>query len=465
MFFSSLQEVEARLDGLGMFRMRPGLERISLVLENMRLARPPFLTVQVAGTNGKGSVSSFLAFLAQAHGFKTGLHTSPHFVSFRERIRILPPGFVPEGVPGKNGSIANSFAPPELLLEAANEVMANGGECLSYFEFMTAMAVSSFALAKTDVAVMETGLGGTFDATTALWADYVVFTPIALDHCDILGDTLEAIARDKAGAMRRGRPAFSAAQPPEARRALEKEAAEHGVELHFAGEEDIKALPPELLSGASPMRLSGRHQLENAALALKTWRAVAAREALPCRAGQTDAGGLAEAEKHALSEARLPGRFQIVPASGGYPLVHPSLILDGAHNAHGMAALGLELARRGIAPGAVVFSCLADKDPEKLAAHLRSLATGPVFVPRIKDNPRAMEPEALAGLIGLSAKAELNLESALREAVRHVLLRHEVLGSADPDTQAERLRNCPPVLVCGSLYLLGELFALFPELL
>ncbi len=472
--FKTLEDLQAHLDSLGLFRMKPGLERISAVLARLGLLRPPFLVIQVVGTNGKGSTSSFLAYLAQSRGLNTGLHTSPHFVSFRERIRMFGATAGPGhreassyGSLARPDSLEHSFMPEESLLQAANEVMRAGGAELSYFEFLTALALAAFRLEKVEVAVLESGLGGLFDATTAIKADYVVFTPIAMDHCDVLGSTLAAIARDKAGAMRPNRPAFSCAQPPEARLAMEETAAHNGVELVFYGPESLEELPEAIISGRRRMRLRGGHQMENAALALSAWREIARREHLPGPHGPEGEELLRMKEEEALVFTRLPGRFQVVPPQVGYPLTRPSLLLDGAHNTHGMAALGLELARQGIAPGAVVFACLADKDPSALAANLRALSGGPVFVPNIRDNPRAMPAEDLAQIVGMGAVPTPDLAEALQRAVAHVLWRHaaEALQETNEQPLLEKLEKCPPVLICGSLYLLGEFFTLFPELL
>ena len=163
--------------------MRPGLDRMRAALDRLALRRPPCCVVQIVGTNGKGSTSTMLAALAQAHGLRVGLHTSPHFLSPRERVRL-----------------DGAMLPEERWLELANILMQRGGDDLSYFEFVTCLAVMAFAEA--DIAVMETGLGGSYDATTALEADLVVFTPIDLDHQSVLGPFLKDIAADKAGATR-----------------------------------------------------------------------------------------------------------------------------------------------------------------------------------------------------------------------------------------------------------------------
>lgn len=511
------------------------------ILARLGLARPPFFVVQVVGTNGKGSVSTMLTSLAREHGLRVGTHTSPHFVSPRERIVV-------GGIPLSE----------DIWVEGARHIFAHGGDELSYFELITTLAVVLFARQGVDVAVMETGLGGTWDATTALGADLVLMTPVALDHERVLGTTLAAIARDKAGAIRPGVPVISAPQLPDAvleitRAAREKHAPlmfvrpsslpaaclspEHrhgpgadrvppahghahppaepcavaGMQAPFSAP-SCAATPPDGFSqpvawphaGRLPeLSLAGAHQFTNAALALAGWRFTAtalraraegaAPRPLPIpqphaladlllsfSASQpagaspqpSPAGGgnpfsfvvqprQPDAEAAALKRAWLPGRMQMLPADGRpHPLLPrglPPVILDGAHNPHGLAALGLALARQGIAPLAVVFSCLEDKDVASMLPHLRSLATGAVFVPPVPDNPRAMPPEKLARLIGLNAFPMPSLAEAVEAAVEHMAGRMPEIFTA-PD-------HGHPLLVCGSLYLLGEFYRLFPHAL
>lgn len=423
--FATFADLAAHLENLGLFRMRPELGRLRAVLQKCAPIARPRATVQVVGTNGKGSTSTFLASLGAAHGLSVGLFTSPHFVSFRERIRI-------NGVP----------VAEEALLEPANCIMAAGGDNLTYFEFVTMLAVLLFG--DLDLAVMETGLGGTWDAVTALHADYVVYTPIALDHCRILGDTVEAIAKDKAGAIRPGNPVYSAPQQPDAARVLQQAARAQGSCFSLVSPGDL--LPESIRKGRVPLGLMGEHQLTNAALALAAWRQVAE---------DTNWPSTPQGELYALTTAFIPGRLQFVPPCAEKN--HPALLLDGAHNTHGMNALSKTLAQNGIAPAAVIFACLEDKLPKDMIAHLRVMATGPVFVPPIGHNPRAVPPQTLAQGIGLAATPVASMAEALEKSAAHIAERMPDEAAQSPDKH--------PVLVCGSLYMLGEFFALRPECL
>ncbi|MDR2077206.1 MAG: bifunctional folylpolyglutamate synthase/dihydrofolate synthase, partial [Desulfovibrio sp.] len=357
--FADFSALEDYLDSLGLFRLQPGLERIAAVLARLGLTRPPYTVVQVAGTNGKGSTSALLAGLARAHGLRAGLHTSPHFLSVRERVRV-------------NGAPLEE----ELWIRLANRLLSAGGRELSYFETVTALAVMAFAEAGVQLAVMETGLGGSFDATTALTADLVLLTPFALDHQAILGPGLGDIARDKAGAIRPGAPVLSAPQSPEAWAEIRRAARDKKAPLLCAAGAE-RLLPPTLA-----LRLGGTFQTTNAALALSAWR-LARTLTWGKKQRRAPGGPLTPLEARGLGAAWLPGRLQAIPPLSAAqtlalpeshparvflpsPLGWPPLLLDGAHNPHAFAALRDSLSRAGQVPPAIIFSCLEDKNPEQI---------------------------------------------------------------------------------------------------
>lgn len=420
--FITFDDLTRHLDARGFFRIEPGLERIRQAFGRFGLESPPFYVIQVVGTNGKGSTSTFLESLARAHGLRTGLYTSPHFVSIRERVRV------------------NHAMLDESEWVALGNKAVSSCPDMTYFEFTTAVAALAFQKAKVDIAIMEAGLGGSWDATTAMRADITVFTPIDIDHASVLGNTIRAIAKDKAGAIRPETQIFSARQTPEAEDVLQTAAREKRAPL--AVSPGFPALPEAVRKGETRLGIGGAYQGTNAGLALDAWRHAARALHVP------------EDERsvlRGLADAFIPGRFQNIPAGENMP----PLLLDGAHNPHGLAALGRSLAEQGISPGAVIFSCLADKDVETIIAHLRVLSTGPMFVPPIEDNPRAMDPHILARAIGNGATASPSLEEALRLAGAYT--RERLAGMADVSKN--------PVLLCGSLYLLGQFYALHPEYL
>lgn len=460
MDFQTFEDVLDHLDRLGLFHMDFELNRMVRALSALGLSeQTPFVVVQVVGTNGKGSTSTFLASLAQAHGLKTGLYTSPHFVTPRERIRI-------------NGQMLDAALWPAL----ATRVMQAAPD-LTYFEFLTALGLLAFADAGVDLVVLEAGLGGRYDATTAMPARVVCFTPISLDHEAVLGSTLTAIAADKAQAMRPGVPAFTAPQEAEALHVLRRTAQEKNVVLHelsLSGQLDAPETPvtpvasedtPRLLE---PLGLPGPHQQINARLALTVWEYLTVMYGWPL---------YPEGVQEGLASARLPGRLQslYLPCLPNGTACAPEgtepfpLLLDGAHNPHGLRALEIALATAHIKPRAIVFSCLADKNiGEMLPILCRLAGEVPILVPTIQDNERALlAPELAARIQPLRGNGQCTipvqrLSLALKEAALLGNLQSPGAPSdSTPDTHAPKHEH-RPVLLCGSLYLLGEFFTLYP---
>ena len=418
--FRTPADIQRHLDGLGLFHMDMGLGRMRRALAALDLSRPPYVVAQVLGTNGKGSTSAFLASLALAHGCRVGLYTSPHFVSPTERIRIG----------GPQQSVCAPW-PAESWVEPANEVMAAAPE-LTYFEFLTVLALLGFAREGVELAVLEAGLGGRHDATTAVAADLLCYAPIALDHKDIIGPTLADIAADKAAAIRSAAPVCSVAQFPEASKALDSAARAHKAPI-------FKASPA---AGNLRLGLYGPHQRTNAGLALAAWQQLAPM--LHKNADDTPA------QEQGLQRAFMPGRLQRLPATGSLP----PLLLDGAHNPHGMAALIKALRAGGIKPAAAIFSCLADKDWLPAAQMLKHyLGESPMFIVTL-DNHRAAAADDIAAacnnLPPATAQALPQGPQALAQALE--------LARALPDVCEAR-----PVLMSGSLYLLSEFFTLYPQ--
>lgn len=420
--FHSFRDVREHLDGLGMFHMELGLGRIRRVLAALGLERPPFTVVQVLGTNGKGSTCAFLASLCAAHGVRTGLYTSPHFVTPEERIRV-------DGVP----------LPGDRWPRLANAVMAAAGDAqLTYFEFLTALTFLAFREEGVEVAILEAGLGGRNDATTAVAADLLCFTPIAMDHAAVIGPTLAQIARDKAAAIRSPAPVCSAPQYPLAAAELAAAAAQHGAEITVAA-----PLAPHWLAR---LGLAGAHQRVNAAVALAAWQQLAPLLGKSPDDAATELG---------LARTFLPGRLQFLPPTAD----HPALLLDGAHNPHGMQALLSAFQATDAAgapalpqPAAIIFSCLGDKDWQSSAAMLRRhFPHTPVFVPALA-NPRAADAEEVAAFF-----------AAVSPAPATPLSGEDALGRALAACAAICAPQAATALITGSLYLLAEFFGRYPQ--
>jgi dihydrofolate synthase/folylpolyglutamate synthase len=312
-----------------------GLERVREVMGRLgaRIACP---VITVAGTNGKGSVCAYLESILQASGRRTGLYTSPHLLRYNERVRVA-------GREARDAQLCQAFAAVEA---------ARAGVPLTYFEFGTLAALWQFAREELDALVLEVGLGGRLDAVNVLDADCAVLTSVGLDHTDLLGDTREAIGREKAGIFRRGRPAVIADPDPPS--TVESEAGRCGAVLvrighefgyrEHAGQWDYWGPAGKRLALAHPA-LRGARQLRNAAAALAALDAFEGR--LPVSMQDVRRG---------LAEVVLPGRFQVLPG-------RPQVILDVAHNPESAQVLAQNLEAAGFAAGTIaVFGMLRDKD-------------------------------------------------------------------------------------------------------
>lgn len=302
-----------------------------------RLGHPEhgLVVVHVAGSRGKGSTSALVAAALHAAGHRTGLTTSPHLLHPRERIRV-----------------AEADLTEDAFLSLTREVLDRGSDLEpSFFETITAAAVLAFARARVDVAVVETGLGGRLDATTALPAAVAVLTRLGRDHADRLGPTAESVAYEKAGIVVPGARVVLGPNAPEAARVVERRARELGCALRQVGDAELEAAPQ------SP--LPGRVQRENAATA---WAAL--EELAAATAGKTRT--TREEAERGFAAVRWPCRLQrVAPADGG-----AAVLLDVAHDLDGVRALLEHLDERGERATAVVFACLADKDLGGMAALL-----------------------------------------------------------------------------------------------
>jgi dihydrofolate synthase/folylpolyglutamate synthase len=393
------------LSGLQPLAMRFGLERMERALEALGHPERRYPVLHVGGTNGKGSTCAMAAAALAEAGHAVGLYTSPHLVRFNERIQV-------RGAPIDDASLARAVE----RIRAACPWHERGdeGDRLTYFEFATLAGLLHFADAAVDVAVVEVGLGGRFDATTAIASPRVTAVArIGLDHTQLLGDTFEQIAFEKAGIFKRGIPAVvHAHQPPGALETLRAEAARRGAPLVVAAE-----------AWDGPLALRGPHQRGNAALAAAALRELA-RAGVPVPEAAIARG---------IATARWPGRLEEV---GG-------VLLDGAHNPDGAAALAAALAT--LHPGRpveLVFGVLADKDH---AGMLRALAPVARRLHLVAPaTPRARSAADLhAGARALGAAADLHRELA------------DALACARRAAEDGAL-----VCVAGSLYLVGEARAL-----
>lgn len=402
--------------------MKLGLAAIDAVCE--RLGRPErrVSSVLVAGTNGKGSAGATLSAIARAGGVRAGLYTSPHLERAGERIRV-------EESDLSDGELDRALEPVFRAADGAPAVP------LTYFEALTAAAFVAFSVRELELAILEVGLGGRYDATNVAPATLSVVTSIGLDHTQELGSTPSAIAREKAGIFRRGRPALIGPREEEPCEALVRAARECGALVHLAADEVRVSSVATGLEGtrfsvetpcgrldlATP--LGGRHQAENAALAVR------AAELL---SGEHPGLRQRAAIPPGVASTRWPGRLERMSLRGR------TVLLDGCHNPQAASALAQFLEDAGLAGRArLVFGAMADKDVEAMAASLF-----PAFsAVRLVSAPSARAATAdelqrrTAG-VRPGAVAAASLEAALSAL------------AAEPDPT--------PIIVAGSLYLVGE---------
>lgn len=360
-----------------------GLARVTAVKERMGL-NPACPVISVAGTNGKGSVCAFLTAIYREAGFRVGTLTSPHLVRFNERIAL-------DGVPLADEAIVVAFE----RIEAAR-----GDTVLTYFEFNTLAAVDIFMREKVDVMVLEVGLGGRLDAVNAFDADVAAVVSVDVDHQAFLGDTVEAVAYEKAGIFRQGKPAICGQHPPP--ESLCDHAEKIGAPLLLRGRDfaarslDDKqwsfvfhpqaADYPERARHALPTpALRGTYQIDNAAVALTAIECL--NQQLPVDIGAIKRG-LLLAENH--------GRFQVLPG-------RPLRVWDVGHNPHAARALKAGLQRLPFAQKRIaVFSMLADKDMVAVLQILRDefdeWLIAPLALPRGRSLENMLAEFAAAGV-------------------------------------------------------------------
>lgn len=406
-----------------------GLDNTVNLLDALGNPHRYFRSVHIAGTNGKGSVASFLNSILYHNRLRTGLFTSPHLVDYRERIRL-------------NGEAIPPSEVGRLVSQIADHVKRIGA---SYFEATTAVAFEYFRRAGVDVAVVEVGMGGRLDSTNVIAPLATCITTIGFDHEKYLGRTLSRIAGEKAGTIKERVPVVCGVMPGQALRTLGDVARRNRSPVFRLGEHarvvpvrmgldgssfDYKGLGP---SRRLRIRLVGDHQIQNAALA------VLVAEVL----GQSGLRVSDGAIEQGLLRASWPGRLQVLRR-------RPLVICDGAHNASGVRALVRNLNLLGLDGAVTVFGVLRDKSYDRMLVLLadrtaRFVFTKPAYH-RALPVTRLAEGGRRAGVAFTSAARS---HQAIRDAIAHAFRVH---GGG----QAQ-----PPVLICGSLYLVGEAMQFF----
>ncbi|HEY6660954.1 MAG TPA: folylpolyglutamate synthase/dihydrofolate synthase family protein [Pyrinomonadaceae bacterium] len=396
-----------------------GLRNTELLLNALDNPERAFSAVQIAGTNGKGSTATMLDSICRAAGIKCGLYTSPHLVSITERIKISGVEITRE-----------DFAAAATVVRDISERLLRDKQIEAlptFFEHLTAVALLAFRNAGIELAILETGLGGRLDSTTAANARIVAITPIAMDHEEYLGHTLESIAAEKAAIIRPGVSAVLATQPPEAFEVLLQRCEETGVVPIFEDSarliEDTTSDGRFCVTSESAryryekvwLGLRGEHQIDNAAVAIR----LAELLRIPPAAISTG-----------ISTATHPGRLELIPP----------FLLDGAHNPAGCQSLRDYLDEFAPHPLTLVFGAMHDKQLGQIGEILFPIAD--LLVLTTIDNPRSASIEMLEPIANRFTKGRVVKTESSVQALR----------IATEMTPANGL-----ICIAGSLYLIGEM--------
>lgn len=372
--------------------------------------------IHVAGTNGKGSTVAFIRGVAEAHGLRVHVDTSPHLIRVNERIRI-----------------AGDLIEDQALEELTEKVLkANDGAPLSFYEGMTAVAIEAFAATPADLVILEVGLGGRFDSTNVVDAPAVsTITPIDFDHMKFLGDRIEQIAWEKAGIIKAGCPVVSAPQREAALGVLQDEATSVSApfyqlgETHVSGTSDAFSFHSESVSVENVhLGLEGPHQIYNAGLALLALEKSGQIKLDPDRV------------RRGLSEASWPARMQLLSEGPLQDLVPDQVLwLDGGHNPHAARAIVKKFQEKG--PLTIICGLIAGKDLANFLGPLSELLPDLIAIP-LPEPLNGHDPKDIQ-----QAATKLGMDAPVAGDIRSALLR------------AKETRK-PNILICGSLYLAGH---------
>ncbi|GAA0430885.1 dihydrofolate synthase [Actinoplanes capillaceus] len=433
---SEFAEVEAALDKRGFTRMAFDMQKIRDLMDVLGSPQRAYPAIHLTGTNGKTSTARMIDALLRAHGLHTGRYTSPHLESVRERISL-------DGEPVSEERLVATFGEVAPLAELVD---ARYAEPLTYFDMTTAMAYAAFADAPVDIAVVEVGLGGEEDATNVIDAGVCVLTPIGLDHTEWLGDTIEDIAWHKVGIIHQGATVITALQTEEAMRPILERCADMQATLAREGSEfgvvertqavGGQVLTLQGLGGVYDeifLPLFGAHQAQNAAIALAAVEAF-----LGAGAGRQLEVDLV---REGFARVDSPGRLERVRSA-------PTILLDGAHNPHGMAAtvtaLEEEFSFRHLV---AVVSVLGDKDVTGLLDLLEPVAAKIVVTQN--SSPRAMPAEELGQLaVAVFGEDRVTVTATMPDAIEEAVVLAEEDSSGDTSGIA--------VLITGSVVTVAD---------
>lgn len=432
------EESVAYLEQAASFGIKPGLERIEAMLKKLGNPETAYKVIHVTGTNGKGSVVAMITSVLENAQLRVGRYISPHLLDYTERIYIC----------GHDISREDFAKAATVVRKAAEEIIADGVEAPTEFELLTAMAFWYFKEQKVDYAVMEVGMGGLYDSTNVILPVVSVITNVAMDHMKYLGNTLQEIAHQKAGIIKEGIPVVTAAQHV-ALKQLKKEAHEKKSRIYFYGRDfeidsrnpwkhgqvvtvKRKDMPKELEKSLLFVPFVGAHQAVNAAVATMALSIIMKQDD---RVNENDL-------REGLARTRWQGRFEIHDVKG------VTYIMDGAHNPAGAEALMEALEEQYPDKRRLfVFTSLADKDTETVIQLL--IRKGDKVFACEAPTPRTRKSEEIGAMIkaqkiDAAFMAEPSVKAALEDATKEA-------GAGDI------------VLICGSLYILGDAIRFIEE--
>ncbi len=431
------------LYSLQKFGIKLGLENTRRLLSILGNPQNSFKAIHVAGTNGKGSTSAMIASILKTAGFNVGLFTSPHMVSFTERIRVNDAEIEEREVVELTKEIKDIVKGEQEASSPPHHPLAKGGQkwvefLPTFFELVTAMGFLYFRRKGVDWAVVETGLGGRLDATNILVPEVSVITNVSYDHREFLGETLKDIAGEKAGIIKKGVPVVSSSQAPEAIEVIVRKAADAGTPLFVYGK-DFVSYPKNLdmrgvtfdFEGKERMDrlhipLCGMHQVENASVAVKAIEIIGEREPAARRF-----------VREGLADTKWPGRMELLKDEGR----DHDFLIDGAHNPSASKALADSIMRyfsSSYEKVILILGIMSDKDAEGIMKPLLPVVSDVILT--APDYERAASPEKLAelaGTLGFRPRVAKQVRGAIEMAVRTASCR-------------------TLIVITGSFYTIGE---------
>lgn len=417
-------------------RVQPSLSRVQECLELLGNPQNVYRSVHVTGTNGKTSTARMIEALLRERGLYTGRFTSPHLNSVRERITI-------NGNAISAADFIDTWEDVRPVIELVDtRSQAKGGPKLSFFEVFTVMAYSAFAMAPVDVAVIEVGMGGRWDATNVIDADVCVIMPVSLDHQRWLGDTVEEIAAEKLGILKSGKILVTAKQIPSVAEMIASDVQQKNAQLLAAGRDFAllsreRAVGGQLISVRTPaavyqdlpLAMFGEYQADNAAVALCAVEAFFGGEALS-----------ADVVEHALMNTNSPGRMEVVKSS-------PVIIVDAAHNPAGAKVTVQTLVENFPGPRVAVYAAMADKDIAGVLTEIEPAFEAIVLTQL--SGERAADIDVLADIaVEIFGEDRVSREPDLGNAIS--------VAADLAETLVPEAISLPSVVVLGSIQLAGD---------